>query len=205
MLHGAGSSPEFVQRAFGPRTRALGWDLVAPDVRGLSMAQMVAAISAAQPDVLGGVSLGAHAAALFAAQWHGPLYAVMPAWMGQPEAVAALTFHTADEISELGVSAVLDRIRLLGDDWIVRELERAWRARPEIADDLRVAAAQPAPGPAELGRITGPVTIVALADDPTHPLAVAQQWAASIANSQLHVLPRDLAGRAPQALADFLP
>ncbi len=151
------------------------------------------------------VGCGSAAIGMFAAQWHGPLYAVMPAWMGQPEAVAALTFHTADEISELGVSAVLDRIRLLGDDWIVRELERAWRAHPEIADDLRVAASQPAPGPAELGRITGPVTIVALADDPTHPLAVAQQWAASIANSQMHVLARDLAGRAPQALADFLP
>lgn len=204
MLHGAGSSPEFVQRAFAARTAELGWELVAPDVRGSTMAEMLLAIQQAGPDVIGGVSLGAHAAAAYAAQWDGPVYAVMPAWIGQPEAVAGLTRHTADEIAELGVTAVLRRLRALGDDWIVRELERAWTVRPQIADDLRVAAGQPAPAPAALGRITGPVTIVALADDPTHPLAVAQQWADSIPHAQLHVLPRDLGDRAPQALADFL-
>ena len=94
------------------------------------------------------------------------------------------------------------------EEFVAQLMPTAYREaveRPEIADDLRVAAAQPAPGPAELGRITGPVTIVALADDPTHPLAVAQHWAAAMAHSELHVLPRDLAGRAPQALADFLP
>lgn len=203
ILHGAGSTPEFVLRAFGPRTRDLGWELLAPDVRGLTMAQAVAAIAAAEPEVVGGVSLGAHAAAFYATAHRVRLYAVMPAWIGQPEAVAALTEHTAAEIDSVGVRAVLRRIREAGDDWITSELARAWSSSPDLAAQLRVAAAQPAPTPADLAHISGPATVVALADDPTHPLAVARAWSRHIP-APLHVLARDLGGRAPDALAAYL-
>lgn len=204
MLHGAGSTPEFVLRAFGGRTRELGWELVAPDVRGLTMPRAVEAIANAEPDIVGGVSLGAHAAALYAMDQRVPLYAVMPAWMGLPRAVAGLTAHTAAEIEQVGVDAVLRRIRAAGDDWITSELVRAWSSAPDLAAQLRVAAAQPAPTPIDLASVTGPATVVGLADDPTHPLEVAQAWADQIPEAHLRILPRDLGGRAPHALADFL-
>lgn len=210
MLHGAGSTPEFVQRAFGPAARRAGCDLVAPDVAGLDMAAMVEVIAAARPAAVGGVSLGAHAAVLFAVRhhWAGPLYAVMPAWVGRPESVAALTAHTAREIRTGSVGAVLERIDAeAGADWIAEELRRAWSGMPgdELVRALDVASRQPAPGAGELAQVRGPATIVGLADDPTHPLAVAHLWAQSIPRADLHVLPRDLDGQGPQALATWLP
>lgn len=177
-----------------------------PDVRGMEMATMASLLEQASPDVVGGVSLGAHAAAHFAAVtgWTGPVYAVMPAWLGAPEAVAALTDHTAAEIKDSSVDAVLTRIEAIApDDWITAELVRAWRSLPaaDLVSALHVAARQCAPTVSQLQRIAGPVTVVGLADDPTHPLDVANTWATST-GSRLHVVDRH-AG--PHALAQWLP
>ncbi len=194
-----------MQRVFGPAVQAAGWELVAPDVRGADMATMVSVVRESRPDAVGGVSLGAHAAALFASRdrWMGPVYAVMPAWVGDPEAVAALTEHTAQEISVAGVEAVLARLEAQAPgDWIVAELARAWRSMPAeaLVQALLVAGQQPAPAAEDLARIRGPLTVVGLADDPTHPLAVAKLWAA-VTRTQVQLVDRH---EGPHALAKWL-
>jgi pimeloyl-ACP methyl ester carboxylesterase len=149
-------------------------------------------------DVLGGVSLGAHAAAAFASEtgWAGGLVAVMPAWTGPPGGVAGLTAHTADEVEALGVDAVLGRIfeESAPGDWVARELRTAWTGTPspELAHYLRVAAEQPSPDTSELELIRARTVVVALADDPLHPEQVARQWARAIPGATLEVLPRML-------------
>ncbi|MEZ5157701.1 MAG: hypothetical protein R2687_02600 [Candidatus Nanopelagicales bacterium] len=210
LLHGAGSTPEFMQRSFGPAAQARGARLVTPDVVGASMAEMVEMIDDIGPDgddLVGGVSLGAHAGAQFAYQsgWAGRLYAVMPAWTGEPETVASLTAATADALRRSSVDDVLTQIEASADagDWITTELRTAWTAlgRNRVLEALRVAAAQSAPTAAELARVSCRSRVVALDADPTHPLAVARLWAASIPAASLQVLPRDLAGRGSSALA----
>ncbi len=210
LLHGAGSTPEFMERTFGPAAQARGVRLVTPDVVGASMAEMVEVIEGIGPegdDLVGGVSLGAHAGARFAyeAQWSGRVYAVMPAWAGEPEAVASLTAATSDALQHNSVDDVLNQIAASADpdDWIIAELRTAWMAlgRQRLRDALRTAAAQGAPTGGDLSRVTGECRVVALAADPTHPLAVARLWAASIPRASLHILPRDLEGRGSTELA----
>jgi pimeloyl-ACP methyl ester carboxylesterase len=207
LLHGAGSTPRFIERAFAAAAGRAGARLVAPDVSGATMAEMITAIDDFQPgdqDVIGGVSLGAHASAGFAATtgYRGRLYAVMPAWLGKPQDVAALTSATADAVARTSVQEVLSALDAEGD-WVVDELRRAWTCTPRdhLVKALRVAARQTAPEPHELTRIAAQTTVVALADDPTHPLTVAQAWAHSVPGADLQVLPRDLHGRAPTELA----
>ena len=88
-------------------------------------------------------------------------------------------------------------------DWILAELRRAWLSMPDerLVAALRVAAAQPAPTAPELATIRARTTVVALADDPTHPETVARAWAAAIPGARLRVLPRDLGGQGPEFLA----
>jgi pimeloyl-ACP methyl ester carboxylesterase len=213
LLHGAGSTPEFVERAFGPAMAARGWQLIAPDVRGADMAEMVAVIAERAPgpeDLIGGVSLGAHAAAMYAGtnDYVGSLLAVMPAWIGFPGPVAALTASTADAIEATSTAEVLREIAHSApdDDWILAELRRAWlsMSAQRLVAALRTAAEQPAPGPPTLRRITARTHIVALRDDPTHPESVATTWHGCIAGSSLTVLPRDLQGGPPSRLVDHL-
>lgn len=212
LLHGAGSTPHFIARAFGPAADRMGVRLVAPDVSGATMPEMVELIAGFEPsdrDVIGGVSLGAHASAEYAATsgFRGRLYAVMPAWLGEPEDVAGLTSSTADWLAATSVDSVLAEIAA-GDpgDWIVHELQMAWTSMDpaRLIDALRVAGSQQAPTPADLATITCQTRVVGLADDPTHPLHVARTWATSVADGRLQVLPRDLAGRGPGALSEPL-
>lgn len=210
LLHGAGSTPEFIERAFGAAVAASGWELIAPDVAGATMPDMLTVIAGSglgTDDVVGGVSLGAHAAARYCAStgWRGHLLGVMPAWLGEPGAVAALTGQTADDVQRSSAAEVLAQISRHTDprDWILAELRRAWLSMPDerLVAALRVAAAQPAPTAPELATIRARTTVVALADDPTHPETVARAWAAAIPGARLRVLPRDLGGQGPEFLA----
>jgi pimeloyl-ACP methyl ester carboxylesterase len=206
LLHGAGSTPEFMQRAFGAAAAEAQFELLTPDVSGMSIPQMLELLDSIPADVIGGVSLGAHAAALYAARfgWSGPVYAVMPAWLGEPGPVAGLTAHTAQRLQTQSLEAVLAEFRAAATtDWIAAELVRAWSTMSphHLAHVLRVAAVQPAPTVEDLRTIQGPVTVVALADDPTHPEEVAVEWAAAT-NGALHRVARH-AG--PLGLAQMLP
>ncbi|MEZ5186129.1 MAG: hypothetical protein R2720_10325 [Candidatus Nanopelagicales bacterium] len=213
MLHGAGSTAQFMQRTFGQAAGRRGWRFVAPDVRGATMAEMVGIIEECSPgpgDVVGGVSLGSHAAAAFAIEhgWRGRLSLVMPAWTDRPAAVAALTAHTADAIAATSVSEVIAGIEehAPAGDWILTELRQAWGSMPaeELTNALRVAAAQPAPTAAQLATIRATARVVGLDQDPTHPLAVAERYAKAIPDATLVVLPRDLNGAGPSLLAEAL-
>lgn len=212
LLHGAGSTPEFVTRTFAASVRGAGAVLVAPDIAGMTMPEILTLLEELSPgpdDVIGGVSLGAHAAAAFAAHtgWHGRLYAAMPAWTGPPGDVAGLTTVTATEIEQHGTARILaELVSTDGDDWVVDELRRAWSAMPQarLVNALRVAGAQPAPTCEELQSVRARVVLVAMADDPTHPLSAAEEWHGCLPDSTLTVLPRDLAGRTSIALADPL-
>jgi pimeloyl-ACP methyl ester carboxylesterase len=152
--------------------------------------------------LLGGISVGAHAVAAWAARgsprwplrYRPELVLAMPAWTGPPDEVAALTAASADEIEREGTAGMLARLTAeAGDDWVVDELVRSWTdADPaSLARSLRAAAASRAPTLDELARIRARVAVVALADDPLHPLSVAEAWADAIPGARLVVVPRD--------------
>lgn len=206
LVHGAGSTPDAVRRLLGPA--AAGGDIVALDARG-TLDDVVAAVTAAVHraetsgrtiGVVGGISLGAHAVARWAAGRSGPspdVVLAMPAWTGTPDAVASLTAASADEIEHEGTAGILERLLAAApDDWVVDELVRAWAGRDpvELARSLRAAAQSPAPDVDELALVRARTVVVALADDPLHPAQVAEQWAAAIPGAHFVVVPRDAPG-----------
>lgn len=208
LAHGAGSTADFLRRAF-PAT-ALGVDeVIALDDRTGNSTEVTSALDVAVRGVLeahgsgvvvGGVSLGAHAAATWAA---GPgsalaagrlagLVLALPAWTDAPDDVAAAA---ADDVAAQGVSGVLARLStdpaLIGD-WVLDELARAW---PSYGDDglaaaLRRAGSTPGPGAKRLRSLSVPTAIVSLAEDPLHPYDVAAQWLSLIPHARLAVVPR---------------
>jgi pimeloyl-ACP methyl ester carboxylesterase len=75
-------------------------------------------------------------------------------------------------------------------DWVTAELLAAWPDRPTLVAELRAAAAAPGPARCELAALTMPSCVLALRDDPLHPLEVARAWAAALPSAQLVELPR---------------
>jgi pimeloyl-ACP methyl ester carboxylesterase len=192
---GAGSTPELVGRLFAGPLERLGYRVASwrwpagwrePDELVAVLADQVAR---ERPALVGGVSLGAHVAAAWAAAtgWDGRLLLVMPAWTGKPDAAAAASAATADELEARGVAATLARIRATAQPWVAAELARAWStyAADELVDALRSAARAPAPEADALRRITAPAAVVGLAGDPLHPYAVAERWAQLIPRARL--------------------
>jgi pimeloyl-ACP methyl ester carboxylesterase len=200
LAHGAGSSADFVQRAFGAPLRSAGWRLVAYDLRGhgrsapvtdpaqLQLADHVADLLAVAArtgaTLLGGVSMGAHAAVSAALQPAAPrglegLLVALPAWTGAPDVVAAANAVQAAELRAVGVDAVLDRVCTDHPGWVADELATSWTHHDPaaFAAVLSALAASPGPTTAQLGRLQVPVGLVALDDDPMHPSAVADEWA----------------------------
>ncbi len=202
VAHGAGSSAGFLQRAFpGSSTGAA---LLAVEDRTGSVERIVDALARAvdaarrryRQVILGGVSIGAHAAALACAAAppgaiDGCVFA-MPAWTG-PAPMPNPTAAAAAEVSSVGAAGVLRRLRAdpaLRGDWIVDELDAAWRDRPTLAAELRSAAVGAAPTAAELGRIGQPTLVIALAQDPVHPEHVAEEWTAALPSGSLYLIGR---------------
>jgi pimeloyl-ACP methyl ester carboxylesterase len=154
-----------------------------------------------------GISLGAHAAVVWAAATgaEAELVLVMPAWTGGPGAVAAATVAAADEVERVGARAVLDRLRADpagADDWVVAELARGWSTYDDdaLVRTLRAAGASRGPTADELRRVAAPAAVVALADDPLHPEAVARDWAATLPSASLAVVERHAPARDRGAL-----
>ncbi|HST66653.1 MAG TPA: alpha/beta hydrolase [Mycobacteriales bacterium] len=204
ILPGAGSSAGFVARAFGPALRAAGYALVTPPPEpgpGVVEAALRALDEAAAtyPGVrlVGGVSLGAHLAARWAVG-HPDLDGVLlalPAWTGAPGVVAAATAASAGTIDRLGTDGALAAAGA-AVPWVAAELAAAWPAYGDrLAASLRAAAAAPGPTVAELASLRVPAGLVAFADDPLHPHAVAREWAAALPRAALRTL--HLADAAP--------
>ena len=217
LAHGAGSCPETALRLLGPAVPA-GAEVRAVDARGTVddvLARLTAAAAGREVSLVGGISLGAHAAALWSLRGGRTreLVLAMPAWTGEPGPVAALTAATASDVRGFGIERVLARVTAVAadDDWVLDELRRGWRTYDDalLAATLRAAASSPGPTVDELACITARTAVVALADDPLHPEAVARQWAGIVPGATLAAvgrhepaLDRGVLGRAARQLLD---
>jgi pimeloyl-ACP methyl ester carboxylesterase len=222
LLHGAGScaatADALLAPSLAPGSRPVHVDSTG-DVETLvaRIAETVVEVRMTGGEVVrvAGVSLGAHAAAMWAARTREPvdLVLVMPAWTGPPEEVAAATMTAAAEVEQVGAQAVLDRLRSdasVAEDWVLDELARGWSTYADdgLAAALRAAGSSAAPTLDDLGRVTGRAAVVALADDPLHPEQVARDWARALPNAALRVVarrvPDDDRGALGRAAADAL-
>jgi pimeloyl-ACP methyl ester carboxylesterase len=113
----------------------------------------------------------------------------LPGWLGPASEVAAANAAWADELSRVGVDAVLARIA--GDpavpEWVAAELAAAWpRHDPaSLVAALRAVATADAPGMATLAGVDAPVGVVAALDDAAHPLAAATAYVAALPRAAL--------------------
>ncbi len=217
LLHGAGSSPQVVAQLLAEAVPR-GARIVAPALHGTteSTVRLLDALAAdAIPDrgdrrigLVAGISLGAHAAALWAARSGRdvPLGLVMPAWTGAPDDAARATASSAALLRARGRARVLADLRVVpgtADDWVVDALGRGWAAYDDdeaLAGALDAAASSPGPTLDDLARITAPTAVVALADDPLHPESVARDWVAALPRGVLVVVARAAVSSDPDAL-----
>jgi pimeloyl-ACP methyl ester carboxylesterase len=200
LLHGAGSCPQTARRLLATAAPPDA-EVIAPTWRGTvddALAALEHAVDGRRVALVGGISLGAHATALWAARTRSevPLVLAMPAWTGAPDDVAAATLASADDVARRGSAAVLADLAadpVTARDWVLDELARGWSTYDDdaLATGLRLAARSAAPGVSDLARLAGPVAVVALADDPLHPEGVARRWAAAAPRARIMVVPRD--------------
>ncbi|MFI6100597.1 alpha/beta fold hydrolase [Lentzea sp. NPDC051213] len=206
LLPGTASDEVFVRSVFTEPLSQVGAVLDAPRVRMLS--ERLTALDSAwrgHPIVVGGVSLGAHVAARWAVR--NPdrcagLVLALPAWTGAPDgAPAALAASASAQIvAEQGIDAALAGTT----GWLHDELKRAWHGYGDLlVPHLEEASESAAPTLDELSTLDVPTGIVGCTDDPVHPIAVAQAWAAAmpravLTTTTLDAYPHAL-GRAVQA------
>ncbi|MBF6250556.1 alpha/beta hydrolase [Nocardia farcinica] len=196
-LPGTGSDADFARRAFGPAAAAHGLALhaVEPDPRAV-VASFLAALDAAAargPVLAAGISLGAAVAVTWAAERRADavgVVAALPAWTGPDTAdcpAALSAAFTAERLRADGLEAVVAQMRASSPAWLGAALEQSWRAQwPDLPAALEEAAAYKWPEPQLLTELRVPTVVVAAVDDPVHPLAVGEEWAARIPDSALH-------------------
>lgn len=222
LLPGTGSDEVFVAAAFDRPLREQGIRLIAPPpepgehlVRAASQALDAAAREAAEPVIVGGISLGAHVAAAWALrnQRHcAGLLAALPAWNGPADAApAALAARSSARlVRDNGLEQAL---RLATDGvapWLAAELTRAWRRHGSgLADSLDAAATHPAPELTALATLDVPTGIAACIDDDVHPADVAYDWAdalpvAAVRETSLTAIGADTSCLGRAAVAAYL-
>ena len=211
IAHGAGSSARFVVEAFAVPVLASGARLVTYDLRGHGASSAVRdpvahhleqqvgdleAVAGSIPgpvEVVGGVSLGAHAAVRALARRsaggvRGPLsdvevvVACLPAWTGPSIAGTGPHAGNAAEARRVGIPAVIDRLRVAAGmpAWLQATLLADYpRHDPaSLAATLEALDGGEAPTEQELRTLPVPLAVVGWPEDPGHPLAVARRWAA---------------------------
>lgn len=214
--HGAGSSGRFVQGAFAAPIHEAGWRLATWDLRGHGdsdpvndvaghaieshVADLLAVADAVGPQVLGGVSLGGHAAVL-AAPILRPLgvVACLPAWTGVGRLGEGPHAAVAAQVAAQGIEAMTAALRadtsMAGwlRNTVVGDFERC-DAR-SLAAALTALDGGRAPDAADLTALPCPLALVAWPDDPGHPIDVAEHWAevtgAPLATLRIHDLDTD--------------
>jgi pimeloyl-ACP methyl ester carboxylesterase len=141
--------------------------------------------------LVGGVSLGAHLAARWAADHPGGvagLLLALPAWTGDPAtAPAALAArYSAARVRTVGTAGALAEVRAAAPGWLADELARAWAGYGAgLAASLEAAAAAAGPRPTELARLAAPAGLAAVRGDAVHPVAVAREWRAHLPRAAL--------------------
>jgi pimeloyl-ACP methyl ester carboxylesterase len=209
VAHGVGSTGEFAARCWSGAAEA-GYRLVTYDLRGHGdstplpdpaeqalahhVRDLAAVADATGARVAGGTSLGAHAAAAYAASGAAldALLLAIPGSLGPGTPTALANAATAAEIERGGVAAALARIAADGavPRWVVIELERSWpRHDPaSLVAAFRAIAAEPAAGLAALSQVETATGVVGLVDDPYHPFEVADAYAAALPRASLQAL-----------------
>lgn len=210
-LPGTGSDADFARRAFGPACAARGWDFVAvePDPRRV-VASCLAALEAASgsgPMLVAGISLGAAIAMEWAAEHPDRVVGVvaaLPAWTGPDTAACPAALSAAATAAQLrtdGLAAVTDRMRESSPRWLADALTQSWRAQwPDLPQALEEAADYKWPAAELLATFEPPLAVVTAVDDPVHPHAVAEEWAALAPRSRLHRITLDELGADPAIL-----
>lgn len=200
ILPGSGSDEMFVRAVFQAPLAAEGLPLVAPAPRHgprLVEHHLSALDAAAQRYgriVVGGISLGAHLAAEWAAAHPGHcagLLLAMPGWSGSAaESPGAVTAGlAAAHVDADGVAAAIAAAVRDVPPWLGVELARAWRrAGAGLAPSLRVAVHRAAPTAAVLRTVTAPAGVVGCVGDPVHPVEVATSWAAALPSAALRTI-----------------
>ncbi|MEV6213399.1 alpha/beta hydrolase [Nocardia sp. NPDC051833] len=210
-LPGTGSDADFAARAFGPAAAAhgLAFQAVEPDPQAV-IASCTAALGAAAargPVLAAGISLGAAIALDWAAGQPTAVVGVitaLPAWTGAETAAcpAALSASvTAEQLRADGLDAVIERMRASSPAWLADALTQSWRGQwPHLPRALDEAAAYAWPTLERLADTRVPVAVVGASDDPIHPIAVAEQWAATLPQARLRRVTLDELGADPAVL-----
>lgn len=214
LMAGTGSDDDYLRRAFGPAVADAGGELIAlaPTARLIDdyRAALDAATERAGPIVTGGVSIGAVVGLRWALD-RGPqacagVLAALPPWSGPVgDSLAALSARlTAQAIDDDGLAATIAAMSATSPPWLAAELSRSWQALADrdLAGQLRTAAATVAPAPDEIATLAVPLAIAGAPDDPLHPIAVAQAWAAAAPRAALTRVPLSGWGPRPRLLGD---
>ncbi len=211
VAHGAGSSARFVASAFAAPVLAAGGRLVTYDLRGhgasspaprtedhhldVHAADLAAVTAHLEGDieVVGGVSLGAHAAVRAVGGGGCPRPAAvlgcLPAWIGRSVAGTGAHAAIAQRVREVGVAAYRTAVVAEPDlaPWLREALSRDLHRHDatSLAAALLALDGAQAPTLEEVSRLGTPLAVLAWAGDPGHPLAAAERWVAAARHAHL--------------------
>lgn len=213
LLPGTGSDDDYLNRVFSGPVHRAGATLVVhrPQPERLIDGYLAALDAAAARRgciAVGGVSIGAAVALAWALRCPDQTVAVLaalPAWTGSPkEAPAAQAAqHSARQMRNDGLAAVVAELRASSPAWLADELARSWAGQwPHLPEAMEAAAAYVAPSRAELATLGVPLGVAAASDDPVHPLHVAAEWVAAAPRAALRTVTLEQIGAEPAALGE---
>ncbi|GAB11123.1 hypothetical protein GOARA_064_01250 [Gordonia araii NBRC 100433] len=210
-MAGTGSDDDYARRAFGPAAQAAQIPLVALPPGAELVDEYLRALDELAdrdgPILVGGVSIGASVATRWAlragSRSCAGVWAALPPWSGEPagSVAAASAKATADALTRDGLTATIDAMAASSPPWLAAELTRSWTALyPALVEQLRAAATMVGPTPGELEHLAVPLSVVVSDDDPLHPAAVGEEWAAAAPRSALRRTTLDAWGHEPATL-----